>query len=57
MAKRKIVWSNKADFMLAKIEDKITSEGIQKLTSESRAFDFLKDEEDLYTVNDLKEKY
>jgi len=46
-----------ADFLLTKIDDKITLEGIQKLTSNSKAFDFLKDEEDLYTVNDLKEKY
>ena len=46
-----------ADFLLTKIDDKITLEGIQKLTSNSKTFDFLKDEEDLYTVNDLKEKY
>ena len=46
-----------ADFLLSKIDDKITLEGIQKLTSDSKAFDFLKDEENLYSVNDLKEKY
>jgi hypothetical protein len=46
-----------ADFLLGKIDDKITLEGIQKLTSDSTAFDFLKKEENLYTVNDLKEKY
>ena len=46
-----------ADFLLSKIDDKITLEGIQKLTSDSKAFDFLKDEESLYSVNDLKEKY
>ena len=46
-----------ADFLLSKIADKITLEGIQKLTSDSKAFDFLKDEENLYSVNDLKEKY
>ncbi len=46
-----------ADFLLTKIDDKIILEGIQKLTSNSKALDFLKDEEDLYTVNDLKEKY
>jgi hypothetical protein len=44
-----------ADFLLSKIDDKITLEGIQKLTSDSKAFDYLKDEENLYTVNDLKE--
>ena len=46
-----------ADFLLSKIDDKIIQEGIQKLTSESKAFDFLKDEDDLYTLNDLKERY
>ncbi|HPE78273.1 MAG TPA: hypothetical protein PLC80_19425 [Draconibacterium sp.] len=46
-----------ADFLLSKIESKILLEGIQKLTSDSKAFEFLKDEEDLYSVNDIKEKY
>ncbi|HYX07440.1 MAG TPA: hypothetical protein VE912_11965 [Bacteroidales bacterium] len=46
-----------ADFLLSKIDDKIILENIQKLTSESKSFDFLNDEEDLYDVNDLKEKY
>ncbi|MCL5028773.1 MAG: hypothetical protein M1480_07105 [Bacteroidetes bacterium] len=46
-----------AEFLLSKIDDKIVLEGIQKLISDSKSFDFLKDEEDLYTVNDLKEKY
>jgi len=45
-----------ADFLLSKINDKIIQEGIQKLTSESKAFEFLKDEDDLYTLNELKEK-
>ena len=46
-----------ADFLLSRIDDKITLEGIQKLAVESKVFEFLKDEEDLYSVNDLKEKY
>jgi hypothetical protein len=46
-----------ADFLLNKIDDKITIEGIQKIVSDSKTFDFLKDDEDLYSVNDLKEKY
>jgi hypothetical protein len=46
-----------ADFLLNKIDDKITLEGIQQLTYDSKAFDFLKDEENLYSLNDLKEKY
>ena len=46
-----------ADFLLSKIDDKIMLEGIQKLTLDSKAFDFLNEEENLYSVNDLKEKY
>ncbi len=46
-----------ADFLLSKIDDKILLEGIQKITSDSKTFEYLKDEEDLYSVNDLKEKY
>lgn len=46
-----------ADFLLSKIDESITREGIQNLISESKSFDFLKDEEDIYTVNDLKERY
>lgn len=46
-----------ADFLLRKIDDKIIQEGIQKLTSDSKSFNFLKDEEDLYSVDDLKERY
>ncbi|MEN8157696.1 MAG: hypothetical protein ABFS10_12160 [Bacteroidota bacterium] len=46
-----------AEFLLSKIDDQIIREGIPKITAESRSFDFLNDEEDLYTVNDLKEKY
>jgi hypothetical protein len=45
------------DFLLKRTEDKLLTEGIQELTSESKSFEYLNDEEDLYTVNDLKEKY
>lgn len=46
-----------ADFLLSRIDDKIILEGIQKMVSDSKSFDYLKDEEDLYTVEDLKERY
>ncbi len=46
-----------ADFLLSKIDDIILLEGIQKLASDSKSFEYLKNEEDLYSVNDLKEKY
>ena len=45
------------DFLLSKIDDKILVEGIQNLISNSKSFDYLNDDENLYTVNDLKEKY
>ncbi|WP_167606252.1 hypothetical protein [Maribellus sediminis] len=45
------------DFLLQKIDDALLTEGIQQLTSESKVFDYLQNEEDLYTVNDLKERY
>lgn len=46
-----------ADFLLSKIDDKFILEGNQKMIIDSKSFAFLKDEEDLYTVEDLKEKY
>ena len=46
-----------AEFLLNKIDDRIILEGIQKLSSDSKAFDFLKDDESLYSLNDLKEIY
>lgn len=49
--------SDFAEFLLSKIEDNIISHGITLINTESKSFDFLKDEEDLYSVNDLKERY
>ena len=46
-----------ADFLLSRIDDMIILEGIQKMVSDSKSFDYLKEEEDLYTVEDLKERY
>ena len=46
-----------AEFLLNKIADRIIREGIQKLTSESTDYDFLKDEKDLYPSDDPKEEY
>ena len=45
------------EFLLSKIDDKILLEGIQRLASDSKSFEYLKNEEDLYSVNDIKEKY
>ena len=49
--------SDFAEFLLSKIDDKVIIEGIQKLTMDSKSFQFLEEEADLYTVNDLKEPY
>jgi hypothetical protein len=46
-----------AEFLLSKIDDKIIVEGIAEMAAKSKAFNFLSDEEDLYTVNDVIEKY
>lgn len=46
-----------AEFLLSKLDDALILEGIQKLTSDAKCFEYLQDEEDLYSVSDLKEKY
>jgi len=46
-----------AEFLLMKIDDQILRQGIQELVSSSNAFNYLNEEEDLYSVNDLKESY
>ena len=49
--------SDFAEFMMKQYEEQQLSKGIQRLTANSRAFDFLNDEEEHYTEDDLKEKY
>jgi len=49
--------SDFAEFLLSKADDAILTKGIQKLVAESKSFDFLKDDEDLYSIEDLKETY
>ena len=49
--------SDFADFVFKKYEEQELIKGIQKLASESNAFDFLETEEELYTVSDLKVVY
>lgn len=46
-----------AEFLLMKIDDQILRQGIQELASSSNAFNYINEEEDLYSVNDLKERY
>ena len=49
--------SDFADFVSKRYEEHQLTQGIQKLTADSLAFDFLNNEEDLYTIADLKEVY
>lgn len=43
------------EFLLNKIEQKDFTAGIQQLVGDSACFKFLEDEEDLYSIKDLKE--
>jgi len=45
------------EYLYQKHEEYILKTGIQKLETESGSFQFLKNEEELYTVSDIKEKY
>ncbi|MBY5952805.1 MAG: hypothetical protein NXH89_02260 [Cyclobacteriaceae bacterium] len=49
--------SDFADFILKKYEEQLIQKGMEKIVSESEAFSFLQEEEDLYEEKDLKEKY
>ena len=46
-----------AGFILMKFEEEALRKGIAELANGSESFTFLKEEEDLYTVADLKERY
>ncbi|MCC6400680.1 MAG: hypothetical protein IT227_07950 [Flavobacteriales bacterium] len=46
-----------ADFLLARFEDDQLRSGIRALAMEPGPLDFLRDEEDLYSTDDLKERY
>lgn len=49
--------SDFAEFMMKQYEEQQLTKGIQRLTSTGQVFEFLHEEEDLYTEEDLKEKY
>ena len=49
--------SDFAEFILKKYDDEIMLKGIQKLVTDANTFYFLNDEEDLYSFEDMKEKY
>jgi len=49
--------SDFADFVSKRHEEKLITQGIQKLSAEGVAFAFLDSEEELYSIADLKEVY
>jgi len=49
--------SDFTEYILKKYDEEMMQKGIEKLVSNSNAFQFLKDEEDLYSEADLKEKF
>lgn len=46
-----------ADFLIKRYEDDKLTKGIQQMTAQSKSFEFLDNEEDIYTTDDLKEVY
>lgn len=49
--------SDYVSFLTVKLDDKIINEGIKKNASLSKSYEFLHEEEELYKVSDIKEKY
>jgi hypothetical protein len=49
--------SDFADFIFMRFEEQILTKGIQQLSSKGQTFEFLNNEEELYTTTDLKEVY
>ena len=49
--------SDFADFILKKHEEELLAKGISKIVAEGKPYKFLDSDENIYTVNDLKEKY
>ena len=46
-----------ADLMLQRNQDKEITSAIVQLSSKTKSYQFLEDEEDLYTLNDVKAPY
>ena len=49
--------SDFADFVFKRYEEQELTRDIQKLVTESQTFDFLMEEEEIYSISDLKEVY
>ena len=46
-----------ADFIIKKHEEQLLTDNIQKVVVESEAFNFLNEEDSIYSVSDLKERF
>ncbi len=49
--------SDFADFIFKRYEEEELTKGIESMISESDSFQFLNDDEDIYSVKDLKEVF
>jgi len=49
--------SDFADYILKKYDERILQQEMHALIEQSDTFGFLNEEEDLYSLNDLKEQY
>jgi len=49
--------SDFAEFIIKRYEEQRLTEGIQNLTSNGHSFDFLAEDEEIYSLADLKEVY
>ena len=45
------------EFIIGKTEDAVITEELQRLSSVGNTYNFLNDEPELYSVNDLKVKF
>ncbi|MDO8315963.1 MAG: hypothetical protein Q7T12_00375 [Flavobacterium sp.] len=46
-----------ADFIIKKYEEQLLTANIQKVVIDSETFNFLNEEESIYSLSDLKERY
>lgn len=49
--------SDFVDFLMHKVEDRQLTNAIQKQAGRGTSFSFLEEEEELYSTDDLKERY
>ncbi|MBC7606950.1 MAG: hypothetical protein H7199_08340 [Burkholderiales bacterium] len=49
--------SDFADFVFKRYEEQELSKGLQNIVSESTAFNFLNEEQEIYSISDLKEVF